>query len=60
MSEKKIEPNWNALEKEVEEINKKKKEWDKAFDRLWEIWGICAKNEQSFWAWRKTHPDKAI
>jgi hypothetical protein len=45
------EPDWDALEKEMAECNEKKKAWDKAWDRVYEIWGICSKHEKEFWIW---------
>lgn len=49
--------DWDALEKEMAECNEKKKAWDKAWDRVYEIWGICSKNEKEFWEWHnKKYP----
>jgi hypothetical protein len=51
------EIDWDALEKEMAECNEKKKAWDKAWDRVYEIWGICSKNEKEFWIWHnKKYP----
>ena len=54
------EIDWDALEKEMYEINEKKKAWDKAWNRCYEIWGICSKNEISFWKWHTNKYPKKI
>lgn len=49
--------DWDALEKEMAELNEKKKAWDQAWPRVCEIWGICSKNQKEFWEWhKKKHP----
>ncbi|MFA5307615.1 MAG: hypothetical protein WC365_09260 [Candidatus Babeliales bacterium] len=53
------EPDWDALEKEMAECNEKKKAWDNAWDRVWEIWKICAKHEKEFWEWHNKKYPKA-
>ena len=45
--------DFDALEKEMAELNEKKKAWDKAFDRVWEIWGIVAKHEDEYYEWTR-------
>lgn len=45
--------DFDALEKEMKEINKKKKAWDKAFDRACEIWRIVSKHENEFYEWKR-------
>jgi hypothetical protein len=45
--------DFDALEKEMAELNEVKKAWDKAFDRAWEIWGIVSKNQDEYYKWQK-------
>lgn len=45
--------NFDALEKEVAEINQMKKRWDKASDRLFEIFKIVADHEKEYCEWKK-------
>ena len=46
--------DFDALEKEMAELNEKKKVWDKAWDRIWEIWSIVTKHENEYCEWRKS------
>lgn len=45
--------DFDALEKEMIELNEIKQAWDKAFNRVWEIWGIVAKHEDEYYDWKK-------
>jgi len=45
--------DFDALEKEMAELNEKKKAWDKAFGRAYEIWGILAKHEDEYYKWKR-------
>ncbi|MDD5240023.1 MAG: hypothetical protein PHH61_06210 [Candidatus Nanoarchaeia archaeon] len=45
--------DFDALEKEMAELNETKKAWDKAWDRVWEIWGIVAKHEAEYYEWKR-------
>lgn len=44
--------NFDSLEKEVAEINEIKKAWDKAFDRLLEIFKIISEHEKEYYEWK--------
>jgi hypothetical protein len=45
--------DFDALEKEMAELNEKKKAWDKAWERVYEIWGIVATHEDEYLEWKK-------
>jgi len=49
--------NFAALDKEFTELDKKRRfhqqKADKAFDRMWEIWGIVAKHQKEFYEWKR-------
>lgn len=44
--------DFDALEKEIAELNEIKKAWDKACDRVIEILDIVSKNEEQYQKWK--------
>lgn len=44
--------DFDALEKEMAELNEIKKAWDKAWDRVWEIWGVVSANQKEYEEWK--------